>query len=79
MVMPGKDWSMAMGSLEAALQERGKLQPGSAIEHQISGMHRPLEEGRVPSVEQVVNQPDRLRLWGRCGYVPESRTRLMEE
>jgi hypothetical protein len=37
-------------------------------------IHRPSAE-RVPSCEQVVTTTDRMTLWGRCGYVPESRIR----
>jgi hypothetical protein len=66
---------MAVGSLEAALRERGMLRPVANQEHMPSApglVHRPSDD-RVPSCEQVVTTTDRMTLWGRCGYVPESR------
>jgi hypothetical protein len=71
---------MAIGSLEAALRERGMLRPSEELTVKPPGLvNRPdPTQERVPSVEQAA-RPERMTLWGRCGYIPESRIRALEE
>jgi hypothetical protein len=77
MITSGKDLDMAMGSLEAALRQRGILTAEAEEDRHAPGLvHRPGPSREcVPSCEQALAETERMTLWGRCGYVPESRIR----
>jgi hypothetical protein len=78
MKITGKDFGMATGSLEAALRARGTLKSSPEPDNNPPGMvHRPVTDERVPSCEQAA-RPERMTLWGRCGYVPESRIKFSD-